>query len=144
MTRRSLLCRTMPFALAAGRAAAADSARESWELLTAMASALAEGDAASFLDRFDASMPRFQDFSLAVTGLLNEVTIESSISPIQNNGDNEIRTVEVDWSMHLVDRNAAEQVTVREANVKLGLERRRGKWKVTFFEPRDLFRPPSR
>ena len=79
----------------------------------------------------------------AVTGLLNEVTIDSSISPIQNSGSEDQRTLEVDWSMRLVERNDVEQVSQREATVKLRLERQHGKWKVTAWEPADLFRPLS-
>ncbi len=137
MTRRAIL-----LALAAARAVAADPAREVWDALSAMANALTESDATTFLFYIDPSMPGFDSFRLAIRGLLNEVEINSSISPIENEGDAHTRTLVVDWSMHLMDLNGAEEVTTREANVTMKLVRRRARWKVISFQPADFFRPP--
>ncbi len=137
MTRRAIL-----LALAAAGAAAADPAREVWDALTAMANALTDSDATTFLFYIDPALPGFDSFNAAVRGLLNEVSIDSSISPIQNEGDASTRNLVVDWSMHLVDLNDAAEITQRENNVTMKLERRRARWKVVAFQPADFFRPP--
>jgi hypothetical protein len=138
MTRRAIL-----LALAAARAVAADPAREVWDLLAGMANALADSDATTFLFAIDPSMPGFDSFRLAIRGLLNEVAVNSSISPVENDGDAHTRTLVVDWSMHMVDLNDVEEITTREANVTMKLERRRARWKVVSFQPADFFRRPA-
>ena len=137
MTRRTML-----LALAAARADAVDPASEVWNVLTAMANALSASDSAAFLLFFDSSMPGFDSFRLAVAGLLNEFSVESSINPLQNEGDNRSRTLEVDWSMRLVSLNDLDEVVPRETNVTLKLERRGKKWKVVSFQPANFFQAP--
>jgi hypothetical protein len=150
MTRRAML-----FVLAAARArAAADPASQVWNVLTAMANALTVSDSAAFLLYFDPHMAGFDDFRLAVEGLLKEFSVNSSISPIENEGNDRSRTLKVDWSMHLVSLNGVDQVThseddldqvtQREDNVTLKMERRGRKWKVVSFQPANFFQAPPR
>lgn len=138
MTRRAIL-----LALAAPRLRGADAAAQVWDVLTHMASALASGDAPGFLYYFDRRMKGFEDLATSVTGLVAEAEISSGIDPVQNTGNDQNRTLEVTWSMHLVSRSQLEIVTQRQAAATVGMERQRGKWKVVRFEPVSLFRPPS-
>jgi hypothetical protein len=68
--------------------------------------------------------------------------VESSIDPGENSGDDRRRSVEVDWQMHLVDREAAQHITVRRATVKCGFAKESAKWKVVSFTPQDFFAAP--
>jgi hypothetical protein len=138
MTRRAIL-----FAFAALRLRGADAAAQAWDVLTGMASALSSGDAPGFLRAFDPQMKGFENFRAAVTGLVAEAEIESTIDPVENTGDDQNRTVEVTWSMRLIGRSELQAVTQRQATVTIRLARQRGKWKVVGFEPADLFRPLS-
>lgn len=138
MTRRAIL-----FALAALPASAADPAQQAWDLLTGMASTLSTGDAVGFLRAFDPAMKGFDDLRAAVTALVAEAEIESTIDPIQNTGDDRVRTLQVQWSLRLIGRSDLQRVTDRQATVTMRLERQRGKWKVVSFEPASLFAPPS-
>jgi hypothetical protein len=138
MTRRTIL-----LALAALRLRGADAAEQVWEVLTSMASALSAGDAPGFLHAFDRSMKGFEDFRVAVTGLVAEAEIESTIDPVENTGDDAYRTLEVTWSMRLIGRSELQKLIERQATVTIRLARERGKWKVVGFEPANLFRAPS-
>jgi hypothetical protein len=120
-----------------------DPAQEVWDLLAAMAAALGEGNLSEFLRDFDRAMPGYQDLRTAVAALLARCEVESSIDPIQNSGDDRRRTAEVDWQMHLVDREAAQHLTVRRGTVKCGFEKEGSKWKVVSFAPLDFFATPS-
>jgi hypothetical protein len=138
LSRRAIL-----FALAVAPAFAADPAEQVWDVLSGMASALSESDAAGFLRAFDSAMPGFHDLSAAVTGLLREVSLESTIDPAENSGDDRSRTLEVEWSLRLVDREDLDRVTERNATVRIRFERQHGKWKVVSFVPASLFAAPS-
>jgi hypothetical protein len=119
-----------------------DPAQEVWDLLTAMAAALGDGNAALFLRSFDSGMPGYEDLRVAVNALVVRAEVESSIDPVQNTGDNRRRTLEVDWTMRLVDRTGLEHITERRATVKCGLEKEGKKWKVVAFAPSNFFAPP--
>jgi hypothetical protein len=139
MTRRGLL-----MALAALPAiAAADAAAEVWEVLTGMVEALAEGNAAGFLGAFDPAIKGFEELRAAVTGLVEEAEVESSIDPRENAGDDRGRTLRVQWSLRLIARSDFQRLTDRQATVTIRMERQGRKWKVVQFEPASLFAPPS-
>jgi hypothetical protein len=120
-----------------------DPAREVWDRLAAMAAALGQTNAGEFLRDFDRSMPGYEELRLAVQGLLARCEVESSIDPVENSGDDRRRTLEADWQMHLVDRDAAQHITVRRATVKCSFEKDGRRWKVTSFAPLDFFAAPS-
>ena len=119
-----------------------DPAQDVWDLLAAMAAALGEANVNAFLRDFDRGMPGYEELRAAVAGLVARCEVESSLDPAENSGDNRRRTVEVDWQMHLVDREASQRITVRRATVKCGFAREGPKWKVVSFAPPDFFAAP--
>ena len=138
MTRRSIL-----LALAAAPLRGADPAEQVWEVLTGMAASLSASDAPGFLHAFDSSMKGYEDLRAAVTGLVAEAEVESTIDPVENTGDDQNRTLQVSWALRLISRSELQKVTDRQTTVTLRLARQRGKWKVVSFDPADLFRPSS-
>jgi hypothetical protein len=135
MTRRTIL-----LAMAALPLRAADPEQQVWDALTTMAADLSESNAAGFLHEFDPAMPGYNDLSVAVTGLLNEAELESTIEPVENTGDAAARTVKVQWALRLVSRSGLDQVKDRQEEVSIRFERRKGKWKAVSFAPLSLFR----
>jgi len=140
LTRRAILV-----ALAALPVAAADPAQEVWDVLTGMASALASADALAFLSYFDPSIQHYDDIRAAVNGLVAEYEVQSGIDPVDNTGDTRNRTIEVNWSMHLVSHSDLKQMIERHMTVTIRFERRPGKkWKVVAFEPLSALALPPR
>jgi hypothetical protein len=119
-----------------------DPAQEVWDLLAAMAAALGEANVNAFLRDFDRGMPGYETLRAGIAGLVARCEVESAIDPVENSGDDSRRTVEVDWQMHLIDREAAQHITVRRATVKCGFAKEGTKWKVVSFAPADFFTPP--
>jgi hypothetical protein len=138
MTRRAIL-----LALAALPVRGADASAQVWDVLMKMAASLAAGDAPGFLRAFDRRMKGFEDFRAAVTGLVAEAEVESTIDPVQNDGDDRNRTLEVTWSLRLIARSDLQTVTQRQATVTMRLARQGAEWKIGAFEPANLFRAPS-
>jgi hypothetical protein len=130
-------------AIMAAAAGAADPAAEAWDLLASMAAALGRGAAAEFLAAFDAALPGYSALRANVNALVSAAEVESAVDPVRNDGDDRAREVEVDWSLHLVDRAGPQRVTRRRQNVKCRVEKRRGTWKVVALDPVSFFAPPS-
>ena len=138
LTRRSLLA-----ASAAALARAADPADEAWELITAMAAALASGADVEFLSACDPSMPGHATLRANVAALVAVADIESAIDPVRNTGDAAARELDVDWQLSLVDRAGLQRVTRRRQVVKCKLEKRGRGWKVMTLDPVSFFAAPS-
>jgi hypothetical protein len=138
MTRRALLL--VPFAARLR----ADSAQQVWDLFTSMAAALSAGDADAFLNAFDPAMPGYQAFRASVTALLREAEVQSSIELVEEEGDDRSRTVELDWLVHIVDRQDGAVAQRRRERVKCRVEKPGKKWRVASIEPLQFFAPPPR
>ena len=138
MTRRVLLL--VPFAARLR----ADSAQEVWDLLTSMASALSEGDASAFLKAFDAAMPGYEALRADVTALLREAEVQSSIELVEEAGDDSSRTVELDWLVHIVNRQDGAVAERRRERGKCRGEKSGKKWRIASLEPLQFFAPPRR
>ncbi len=138
MTRRVLLLSALAAPLAA-----ADPAREVWSLFSGIASALAAGDAASFLAAFDPAMPGFPRLRTDVEALVELDSVQSAIEAVRNEGDGRQRTVDLDWLLHLTSLSDSAKVTRRRETVHCRLEKLGRKWKIEAFEPLSFFAPPA-
>jgi hypothetical protein len=138
MTRRVLLLSALAAPLAA-----ADPAQEVWDLFSGMASALAAGDASSFLAAFDSAMPGFPVLSADVTALLRIDSVQSAIEPQTNEGDDRRRTLDLDWLLHLTSLSDSARVTRRRETVHCSLEKQGRRWKIVSFAPISFLAPPS-
>jgi hypothetical protein len=138
--RRSLLL----FGVAAGALrAAGDPAGDVWDMVTRLAGALGRGDASDFLGLCDSKMPDYETLRTDVEALTASYDANSGIDPVRNEGDDRARSVEMDWSLRLVDRTGLGRVTERRANVKARLEKRGRMWKFVGLDPISFFAPPS-
>ena len=138
MTRRAMLL--VPFAARLR----ADSAQQVWDLFTSMAAALSAGDASAFLSAFDAAMPGYEALRAGVTALLREAEVQSSIELVEETGDDGSRAVELDWLVHIVDRQDGAVAERRRQRVKCRVEKSGRKWRIASLEPLEFFAAPRR
>ncbi len=136
MPRRLLVLAIFASALAAGPR------EEVYDLLGSMANGLSEGQAAQFLDAFDRSMKGYPELADNVRALLARGEVMSTIEPVDDSGDDQRRTVRVDWQLQLRDRdNTASAVRWRKT-IEVRVERQKRKWRIVSLEPLDFFAPP--
>src|ERR1700719_4534937 len=120
--------------------ALADSAADVLNVFTSAAEGLINDDSASFLDSFDRNMPGYAELQDNVKGLLAADELGATIEEISDEGDDQKRTVALDWLLILKLKGSVNspQETRRQV-VKCTVERRGKQWKITAFEPIDFF-----
>ena len=135
-----MMLRTALFLLIA-TLAVADTAADVLNVFTSAAEGLINDDPGSFLDSFDRNMPGYAALQDNVKGLLAAYDVGATIEVITDEGDDRKRSVELDWLLILTQKGATNspQQTRRQV-VKCTLERRGKQWKITAFEPIDLYR----
>jgi hypothetical protein len=107
-----------------------------------VALALSNGDTAAFHEAFDPAMPGFKAVQSGADALMAQARVESHIQFHQASGEGPERTLELDWSLDITQRGGIPGLTHRAAKVRCRLVDRGGKWRITSFEPADLFAPP--
>jgi hypothetical protein len=119
----------------------ADSAADVLNVFTSAAEGLVNDDSELFLDSFDRNMPGYAGLQNNVEGLLAAYDVGATIEEITDEGDDQKRTVALDWLLILKQKGASNgpQQTRRQI-VKCTVERRGKHWKVTALEPLDFFR----
>jgi len=137
LSRRALL-----FAACAA-ALHADDAQDVWDLLTAEASALSEGNSSTFVSAFDRSMAGYGMLEANVTALLDQCQVQSSIELLKDEGNATMRSVELDWFLQIMEEQDPESVTRRREIVHCRLTKEKKKWRITSLEPISLFAPPD-
>jgi hypothetical protein len=121
----------------------ADEASDAWDVIAAMAAALAEDNADGFLKRIDPKMVGYGDLSTNVTALIQQADVRSAISPIANEGDASARTLQLDWELHLKPKGNNVHSVSREEAITVQLDRLNTKWRITKLEPVAFFAPPQ-
>ena len=144
MTRRALLLSSCAGLLRA------DSAQQVYDLFADMAAALSAANPQGFLADCDESMPGYNRLSEDVTALVREYLVQSSLELNKNEGDDQKRTVEVDWLMTLrpvgegtFSKPEGMASANREQVLKCTAAKRGRKWKIVSLEPLDFFTPPG-
>ena len=137
MTRRGLLAAfaTLPLC--------ADEAQDVWSLLSGLATALSEGDTVAFMNAFDRSMPGYQELQNNILALFAQYQVSSSIDLASDKGDDQMRTVEVDWLLQIVEQQETQSVTRRRELVRCQLVKRKKNWRIASFAPMGFFAPPQ-
>ena len=135
-TRRALLLAALAASLRA------DSADQVWELIGSLASSLTNGSGDDFLRVFDRSMPGFEQLRTNVNALISQADVQSSIDPVSNEGDDQKRTVEVDWLMRMTGHDSVSAAVKREERVKCRFEKQGKRWRIVMLEPLSFFAAP--
>ena len=122
-------------------AAADDPATQVLDLFTDIAASLSAGNVPRFLSAFDPAMPGYAALRANVTALIAQGEIQSSIDPLENQGDATRRSVEWQWTMRIRRGQDATASVLREQAVKTTVEKRGAKWRVTQLDPVSFFAP---
>jgi hypothetical protein len=110
-------------------------------LLQNAADALTNEDAGVFLSHFDRNMPQYATLQGNIEGLMAAYDVESSIEIVSDEGDNEKRSLTLDWVLTTEEKAAARgDRATRRRIVNCRIERRGKQWKITLIEPLDFFK----
>ncbi|MDQ6698709.1 MAG: hypothetical protein M3Z36_00820 [Acidobacteriota bacterium] len=135
MTRRSFLP-VLAAPLLAG-------SEEALEILTALASALSEGNPIAFLQAFDRDMQGYASIEASVTALTSQTDIVCSIEILKEGGDDSTRSAEVDWFMQLRSKSERGPVERRRQIITVKVAKRNKKWKIVAFDPAAILAPQT-
>jgi len=106
--------------------------------LRSMAADLAQAhedhNARQFMDHFDSAMPGFAQLRDEVEDLAGRGEIGSVIEIATESGEDDRRTLELDWVLEIQDQAPRRKV------VKCTVEKRGKNWKITSLEPIDFFK----
>ncbi len=142
MRRRALFLSIAAMARGYAASPRPDSEQEVRDLFASLAAALSEGNASEFLDGFDPAMPGFEKLRAAVTGLVREAEVQSSIEFLANDGDDRTRTVALDWMLRIDQRQDAGGGTRRRQTVKCRVGKQGRRWRIVALDPLEFFAPP--
>lgn len=121
---------------------AADPHQEIVRLLAAAVSGLSEGEPERFLRVFDSSMPRFREFEAAVRGLLAQNEVSSSVEFQRDEGDDQARELDLDWTLQVRALQATGPFAQRRELIRCRLSRQKRGWKIVSISPLEFFSPP--
>lgn len=105
------------------------------------AEALVNDDASAFMEKFDRSLPQYATLRSEIEGLLAAYDVGSSIEVVSDEGDNQKRTLALDWVLVNTEKAANHGTGIaRRQIVKCRIERRGKQWKITAFAPVEFFK----
>jgi hypothetical protein len=136
MTRRTLLL--VPLAALCH---AADAPQEVLDLIADLAASLSAGNVSLFLKAFDPAMPGYAKLRDNVTGLIAQGDVQSFIDPLEDEGDDRRRAVQLQWTLLMHRGQETTSFARREQVVKCRVEKRGGKWRIVELEPIEFFAP---
>jgi len=111
------------------------------ELFREAAEALANDDANTFLAKFDRNMTGYASLRDEIVGLLAAHDVGSTIEVVNDEGDDQKRSLDLDWLLVISEKNSANgQTETRRRVLKCQVERQGKQWKITALEPLDFFR----
>lgn len=123
-------------------ALAADQPSSATNTVEQAATALGSGDAAGFTAAFDPAMPGLAALRSAATELVQQADVQSTVQFHGESGDSRSRTLQMDWTLRIVEREASKAVTTRQARVTCRVNLRGGQWRIAGIEPAGFFAPP--
>jgi len=90
--------------------------------------------AAGFLDYFDKNMPNYAQLRANVEDLVSRTSVGSAVEFVTDEGDEQKRSLEVDWVLEIPDQPARRKV------LRVAIEKRGKKWKITSLDDADFFK----
>lgn len=120
-----------------------------WDLLHSAANALsqlnntvadpAENSAAPFLASFDSKLPGYEALRSGAEALRAQGEVDSTIELTSDEGTDAARTLEVDWTLEVVNAETGIRILQREADLTFKIERRGRRWLIVSITPLDFF-----
>jgi hypothetical protein len=126
--------------------------REAWDAVSGvardlqLASRAAEGrreDLPNLLDRFDRAMAGYAKLEANVKALTSIWMVEPALQLTSNEGSDDRRSLEIDWTMTLTDPQDKGQSLRKQATVECVVEKRGKQWLIVAFSPLEFLAPPG-
>jgi hypothetical protein len=127
--------------LIAATMACAEPPADVLDLFREAADALANDDASTFLATFDRNMTGYAAFRDEIVGLLAAHDVGSTIEVVNDEGDDQKRSLDLDWLLVISEKNSGSgQRETRRRVLKCRIERQGKGWKITGLEPVEFFK----
>jgi hypothetical protein len=112
-----------------------------WDLLQSAARLLSQPDSpvAGFLSTFDSKLPNYELLRTAAESLTAQGEVDSTIGLTTDEGTDTARTLEVDWTLEVVNADTGIRIQQRESPLTFKVERRGKRWVIVSLTPLDFF-----
>jgi len=112
-----------------------------WDLLESAARALSQPDTpvAGFLAAFDSKLPGYEALRNGAEALAAQGQLNSTIGLTTDEGTDAARTLEVDWTLEVVNSETGIRIAQREAPLTFKIERRGKRWVIVSVGPLNFF-----
>src|SRR5689334_18580498 len=102
------------------------------DLFREAAEALATDDASAFLAKFDPNMAGYAAFRDEIVGLLAAHDVGSTIEVVNDQGDGQKRSLDLDWLLVISEKNSdSGQRETRRRILQCRIARQGKQWKIT-------------
>jgi hypothetical protein len=112
-----------------------------WDLIESAARLLSQRDApaAGFLSVFDSKSPSYESLRDGAESLAGRGEVDSTVALTTDDGTDTARTLEVDWTLEVVNPDTGIRVLQRESPVTAKMERRGKRWVIVSIAPLEFF-----
>jgi len=112
-----------------------------WDLLQSAARALSQPDtpATGFLAAFDSKLPGYEAVRTGAEALTAQGQANSTIALTSHEGTDAARTLEVEWTLEIVNAETGIRILQREAPLTFKIERRGKRWLIVSLTPLEFF-----
>jgi hypothetical protein len=109
------------------------------KILSTLATALSEGNAAAAMAVFDKNMADYQTISTNIGALTSQADLTCSIDPVEQINDE----VEVDWFLMIRSKEENGPTERRQVRVKITTIQVDKAWKIKAIRPITILNPPE-
>lgn len=99
-------------------------------------------DLPSLFGRFDRAMPGYAQLEANLKALTSIWLVEPALQLTSNEGSDDRRLLEIDWTMTLTEPQNTGNSTRKEATVQCTIEKRGKQWLIVALAPLEFFAPP--
>jgi len=135
------IARSAALACIFAAALGADAHDDVIELVTSMAAALTEVNVPQFMAAFDKDLPDYGRLVTNVTALVYQAEVSSSIVPLMESGDEQKRSIDLDWFLEVRSLQQDGPIVHRREIVNCELQKIKKHWKIVSIRPLEFFEP---
>lgn len=101
------------------------------------------GNVPLFMSEFSKDMPDYGTLKTDVTALVRETEVSSSIQVVSDEGNDQKRTVDLDWVLQLQSLERDGPLVRRREVIHCEFRKEKKHWKIVSLKPIDFFAPPQ-
>ena len=112
-----------------------------WDLLQSAARGLSQASTpvVGFLAAFDSKLPGYEALRNGADALAAQGEVDSTIGLTADEGTDTARTLEVEWTLEVVNADTGIRILQRESDLTFKIERRGKRWVIISIAPLDFF-----